>query len=483
MEKIAWTLSKPPANLFRWETSKEQPTYTLSSLSEGNFVLQAIATDQFGTSTHSGVLEGTITNNPTTFNLVLNPLIQADATRFQQPSYIQWVKTNATTVYPGDIVELTIHGKSNPPNSNMQYTVNDIIKCTTKDTCITTHKIPNNVDNPYRIQLAVVGMGYNIPMEFIVKAFVPVTFRATFNTPPVITAINSGISLLHQIGTSTTVSATFTDNTVIKYTWSIEAIQGSCQMAELSGTLTGTAPSGATVSVVFTPITLGNKCIVKIRCEDMQGAVSLGEAYIYVDNIPFYYPPYVVSKLQSKQVADIGEKVHLSLEMCEPQDQMISVKWSSNCGSLNHVADTIDTPCEWIYNDIITHSLPCSIVWTASDTDGSISSGKFRILSKQRRLKEATLNVKTTKNSITTTMLWPTTVASIQPVEKMNVESIALIVVSTLLVGFLVYYLYLRKKTVKPKFENEHVNPMKKEALQYYNKRRKKRKTELLPVT
>ena len=59
-EKIAWTLSKPPANLFRWETSKENPSYTLSSLSEGDFVLQAIAMDESGQSTHSGVVQGEI---------------------------------------------------------------------------------------------------------------------------------------------------------------------------------------------------------------------------------------------------------------------------------------------------------------------------------------------------------------------------------------------------------------------------------------
>ena len=54
--KISWTLSKPPAALFRWETSQSDPKYTLASLSEGPYVLQAIATDATGTSSHSGVM-------------------------------------------------------------------------------------------------------------------------------------------------------------------------------------------------------------------------------------------------------------------------------------------------------------------------------------------------------------------------------------------------------------------------------------------
>ena len=488
-QKIAWTLSKPPANLFRWETSKENPSYTLSSLSEGNFVLQAIATDENGQSTHSGVVDGQISTTPMTINVVLNPLIQADATRFQQPSYVQWVKTNTTTVYPGDIVELTIQGKSNPPDSPMQYTIDDVIKCTTKHTCVTTHKIPTNVDDPYRINIAIVGMGYSIPMEFMVKEYVPVTFRATFNAPPTITSINSAISLLHQIGTSTTVSATFTDEqgSNIKYTWSIEAIQGSCQLSELTGTMSGTVPSGSTVTTVFTPTTLGNKCIVKIRCEDSHGAVSLGEAYIYIDTIPFYFPPYVVSKLQSKQVATIGEKVHLSLEMCEPQDQMMSVKWTSNCGALNHVADTLTDKCQWIYNDIILQSLPCSVAWTATDTDGTISSGKFRILSNGRRLTMANIQVKTNKNSLTTTMLWPTTDENPQTVaKKMSGEGVALVVVCILFVGVLTgsVWKYRGPHCVHPEeTEQNHVNPMKLKSLEFYKQKRTRRKTELLPIT
>ena len=88
----------------------------------------------------------------------------------------------------------------------------------------------------------------------------------------------------------------------------------------------------------FTPTTLGNKCIVKLRCEDSQGAVSLGEVYIYVDNVPIYFPPYVVSKLQSKQVAAVDDSVDFSLAS-EPQEQMITVAWSdSSCGTLDHTA-------------------------------------------------------------------------------------------------------------------------------------------------
>ena len=66
VDKISWTLSKPPMDLFRWETSKSSPSYTLTSLSEGEFVLQGIATDADGTSTHSGVISGNITDTPET---------------------------------------------------------------------------------------------------------------------------------------------------------------------------------------------------------------------------------------------------------------------------------------------------------------------------------------------------------------------------------------------------------------------------------
>ena len=338
IDKISWTLSKPPMDLFRWETSRSDPSYTLTSLSEGEFVLQGIATDADGTSTHSGLIRGNITDTPETINLVLNPLIQADATRYQQPSYVKWVKTNSSTVYPGDKVEITVKGLSNPPNSEMQFTINDQVKCTSSDECIIVHTIPSSADELYTVQIAIVNMGYSIPVTFIVKDFVPVEFRAVFNTPPEITAINSAISLLHQIGTSTTITATFADleGGNIKYTWTIEALQGTCPITDLSGDLTDTVASGSTVNVIFTPTTLGNKCIVKIRCEDSQGAVSLGEVYIYVDNIPIYFPPYIVSKLQSKQVAVVDESVDFSLEMCEPQEQMITVAWSDNsCGTLD----------------------------------------------------------------------------------------------------------------------------------------------------
>ena len=72
INKISWTLSKPPANLFRWETSRDSPTFTHSSLSEGTFILQAIATDADGQSTHSGVIQGNVSSTTTTVNLILN---------------------------------------------------------------------------------------------------------------------------------------------------------------------------------------------------------------------------------------------------------------------------------------------------------------------------------------------------------------------------------------------------------------------------
>lgn len=462
--KISWTLSKPPANLFKWETTQADPEYTLTSLSSGNYVLQAIAQDEDGTSTHSGVITGTISDEPETITVVLNPLIQADATRFQQPSYIKWIKTNSTTVYPGDAVELTIKGSSNPPDSDMQFTIDNIVKCTSKDECVIDHIIPEQATDPYDIQLGILGMGYSIPMEFMVKDFVPVEFRAVFNVPPVITHINSAHSLLHQIGTSTTVTATFDDpeNADVTYTWTIEALQGQCPITELAGDLTDTVASGSSVSVVYTPTTLGAKCIVKIRCEDAQGAVSLGEVYIYVDTVPVYFPPYVVSKLQSKQVAAVGDSVDFSLEMCEPQDQMITVSWTTDCGSLDHTSDTITASpdCHWIYNDILLSSVPCNIAWTATDSDGSPSSGKFRILANNaRRLKETgvpRVRVITKGKRLTTVMDWPEPEKKDETMEQQIIkkgvssEGVALIVLaSLLLVGLIAIGILMKMRKVE----------------------------------
>lgn len=461
--KISWTLSKPPANLFKWETTQADPEYTVSSLSNGSYILQAIAQDADGTSTHSGVISGDIGHEAETITVVLNPLIQADATRYQQPSYIKWVKTNSTTVYPGDIVELTLKGSSNPPDSDMQFTVDNQVKCTSADECVINHAIPSSATDPYEIQLGIVGMGYTIPMEFMVKAFVPVEFRAVFNVPPSITNINSAHSLLHQIGTSTTVTATFTDpeSTDVTYTWTIEALQGQCPITELAGDLTDTVASGSTVSVVYTPTTLGNKCIVKIRCEDAQGAVSLGEVYIYVDTVPVYFPPYVVSKLQSKQQAAAGDKVDFSLEMCEPQEQMITVAWTTSCGTLDHAADTITASpdCHWIYNDVTLTSVPCNVAWTATDSDASISTGKFRILAESRRLEEKRgvprVRVITKGKRLTTIMDWPEPKKETLPAEEIiqkgiSGEGIALIVVASfLLVGMIALGILMRMRKVE----------------------------------
>lgn len=448
--KISWTLSKPPAKLFRWETSEDNPSYELTSLSSGNYILQAIAQNAQGTSTHSGTIQGTIGTQKETINIILNPLIQADAVRFQQPSYIEWIKTNSTTVYPGDNIEITIRGKSNPANSNMQFTADSNVKCTSKTQCKYIHKIPETASDSYTIQYSIVGMGYSIPLTLKVKAFVPVEFRAVFNVPPTITSINSGMSLLHQLGASTTVTATFTDTegSNVKYTWTTEAIQGSCPLSELSGTLTDTVPSGSTVSVVFTPTTLGNKCIVKIRCEDVQSAASLGEVYIFVDTIPSYFPPYVISKLQSKQVAKVGDAVDFSLEMCEPQQQMVNIVWSTSCGTLDHASDSIasSTDCHWIYNKItgIT-SVPCTVTWAATDTDSSVLVGKFRLLANNRRLKGKrdfpNVRVITEKDKLTTIMDWSkpddnldTTANITQEVEEqMSGEAVALIIICVII--------------------------------------------------
>ena len=448
--KISWTLSKPPAKLFRWETTLDKPSYEVASLSPGNYILQAIAQNAQGTSTHSGTIQGTIGTQKETINIILNPLIQADAVRFQQPSYIEWIKTNSTTVYPGDEIEITIRGKSNPANSDMKFTADSNVKCTSKTECKYIHTIPGTATDPYTIQYSIVGMGYSVPLTLKVKDFVPVEFRAVFNVPPTITSINSGMSLLHQLGASTTITASFTDveGSDVKYTWTTEAIQGSCPLNELSGTLTDTVSSGSTVSVVYTPTTLGNKCIVKIRCEDVQGAASLGEVYIFVDTIPSYFPPYIISKLQSKQVAKVGDAVDFSLEMCEPQQQMVNIVWTTSCGTLDHSSDSISSSpdCHWIYNKIsgIT-ALPCTVTWTATDTDSSVLVGKFRMLSNSRRLKGNSdfpnVKVITEKDTLITVMDWSKSVenseitqATINPEpEKISGEGIALIVILVLL--------------------------------------------------
>lgn len=469
--KISWTLSKPPAKLFRWETTADKPSYEVASLSPGNYILQAIAQNAQGTSTHSGTIQGTIGTQKETVNIILNPLIQADAARFQQPSYIEWIKTNSTTVYPGDEIEITIRGKSNPANSDMKFTADSNVKCTSKTECKYIHTIPGTATDPYTIQYSIVGMGYSVPLTLKVKDFVPVEFRAVFNVPPTITSINSGMSLLHQLGASTTITASFTDaeGSDVKYTWTTEAIQGSCPLSELSGTLTDTVPSGSTVSVVYTPTTLGNKCIVKIRCEDVQGAASLGEVYIFVDTIPSYFPPYVISKLQSKQVAKVGDDVDFSLEMCEPQQQMINIVWTTSCGTLDHASDSIasSTDCHWIYNKISGISaLPCTVTWTATDTDSSVLVGKFRMLANNRRLKGKSdfpnVRVITEKDTLKTIMDWSKDVENSgitqavinQEPENISGEGIALIVILVLIsitaIGAFVAFKMRKVKCVYP---------------------------------
>ena len=439
INEIAWTFSKPPANFFQWKTSKESPDFTMASLSPGNYVLQAIATGADGTSTHSGVLQGNITVDPQTIQLVMNPLIQADATRYQQPSYVKWVKTNTTTVYPGDIILLTIEGQSNPPNANMQYTIDQLVVCTTNGQCVHEYAVADSATDPFTLDISIVGMGYAIPMQLMVKPYVPVQFRAVFNTPPVITHINSAISLLHQIGAGTTVTATFADEDLsnVKYTWSVVAIQGSCPLSTLSGTLAGTEPSGSTVSVVFTPTTLGNKCIVQIRCEDGAGAVSLGEVYIYVDSIPIYFPPYVVSNFQSSQTGKIGDRVDVALELCEQQGEMVTTSWASSCGAVDHPTDIVieTTECFWVYNYITLASVPCSLTWAAVDSGGSVSTGKFRVLTQGRRLARApVLWVSTTANSLKTSMVWyEHSPQEASVTDTMSGEGVALIVVLSMI--------------------------------------------------
>ncbi len=469
INSIAWTFSKPPAKFLTWTTSKTNPEFTMASLTPGAYVLQAIATDVTGTSIASGILQGNITLDEQTIQLILNPLIQADATRYQQPSYIKWIKTNSTSAYTADIIELTIKGQSNPPNVVMQFTINQQVVCTTATVCVFNYTVPSTDAETLNIDVSIVGMGYSIPVVILVKPFVPVQFRAIFNIPPIITHINSAHSLLHQIGTSTTITATFTDedSSDIKFTWTITAIQGTCLASELSGVFTGTVASGSTVSIVYTPTSLDNKCIVQIRCEDAPGAVSLGEVYIYVNNIPVYFPPYVVSNYQSSQTGKIGDRIDVALELCEPQHESVTTTWSCTCGTIDHSQDIVinTEECFWLYNHAILSSVPCNIVWTSQDSTGSVTSNKFRILdSAARRLSSTPIvTVITNKESLKTIMSWPNS-----PHEKIvgdkdgiTGEGIGLIVVCTMLIiGMGVFLIMWKRKAV-----NCTVSPLTEEVV------------------
>lgn len=449
VNKISWTLSKPPANLLQWDITPSTPSYTIPSLSPGHFVLQAIASSSDGTATHSGVVEGNISTAAQTVSVIMNPLIQADATRFSQPAYIETVKSNRTTVFSGDVILITVEAKTNPPGGSISYTVDgSVVGTSTTGTFQMEYTIPTvEALGTYTIQLSLVGMGYSVPLELPVMEPTPVEISAVFNTPPTIDSMSSAISMLHQIGTSTTITASFSDDrsAQIKYTWSIAAIQGRCLSSELSGVMANTVLSGSTVSIVYTPTSLNNKCFIQIRCEDLHGAASLGEVIIYVDSITTYFPPYVISKFQSKQSAAVNDVVSLSLEQCEPQKEMVTSTWSSSCSTLDHTKDIVANTdnCFWIYNKATISSLPCTIHVSSVDQTGSVSTTMFRVLGARRLGAVPTVQVETTATTLTTSMFWASPSKKIDEtpsVEKgenndeINGEGIALIFVSLLLV-------------------------------------------------
>lgn len=465
VDKISWTLSKPPAKLLQWDITSSTPSYTVPSLSPGHFVLQAIASDSSGTATYSGVMQGNITKSAQKVSVIMNPLIQADATRYNQPAYIKSIRTNTTTVYSEDVILITIEAKTNPPGSSISYTINGNVVGTSTGTFKTTYKIPPvQAPSTHTIQISLVGMGYSVPLELQVVEPTAVQISAVFNTPPIINSMASAISMLHQIGTSTTITASFSDDrsTHIKYTWSITAIQGRCLSSELGGVMANTVPSGSTVSIIYTPTSLNNKCLIQIRCEDLHGAASLGEVIIYVDSIKTYFPPYVISKFQSKQSAAVNDVVSLSLEQCEPQKEMVTSTWSSSCSTLDHTKDIVaDTNnCFWIYNKATITSLPCSINVMSVDQTGSVSNTVFRVFGSLRRSLNTLpkVQVETTENTLTTSMTWLSSLKKIDkpPIveeddnKEMNGEGIALIFVSILLVGSTVagVFIWKRRETV-----------------------------------
>ena len=115
-------------------------------------------------------------------------------------------------------------------------------------------------------------MGYYIPLEFEILEPKDIQVKAVFNAPPEITSINSGRSVLSS-GTSTNVFATIVDpeGKNISWRWSIDTINGACETSELGTPRAGISPNGTTISIPYTPETLNNKCIVKLRVEDVHG--------------------------------------------------------------------------------------------------------------------------------------------------------------------------------------------------------------------
>lgn len=471
VDKISWTLSKPPAKLLQWDITSSTPSYTVPSLSPGHFILQAIASSSDGTATHSGVIQGNITKTAQQVSVVMNPLIQADATRYNQPAYIKSIRTNTTTVYSEDVILISIEAKTNPPGSSISHTIDGHVVGTSTGPFQTIYKIPPvQAPGTHTIQISLVGMGYSVPLELKVVEPTAVQISAVFNTPPTIDYMASAISMLHQIGTSTTITASFSDDrsTDVKYSWSITAIQGRCLSSELGGVMANTVPSGSTVSIIYTPTSLNNRCLIQIRCEDLHGAASLGEVIVYVDSIKTYFPPYVVSKFQSKQTASVNDVVSLSLEQCEPQKEMVTSTWSSSCSTLDHSKDIVANTdnCFWIYNKATITSLPCSINVMSVDQTGSVSNTMFRVFgSLRRRLKTLpNVEVKTTSTTLTTSMSWFTPLQKKHntPIVKeektqINGEGIALIFVSILLVGSIVGGVFVWKRR-----ETEDVVPEKK---------------------
>ena len=138
------------------------------------------------------------------------------------------------------------------------------------------------------------------------------------------------------------------------------------------------------------------------------------------------------------------------------------VQWQTTCGTLDHAADTItdSSSCTWLYNDVTLTSVPCSVSWTATDSDSSISTGTFRILSSDGRrlktLKTPIVFVRTTEKSMTTEMVWEIADETKSDIDKKVTESvlsgsdIALIVlISVMIVCFIIIIVLMKMRKVE----------------------------------
>ena len=307
--------------------------------------------------------------------------------------------------------------------------------------------------------------GNYIPLEFEILEPKDIQVKAVFNAPPEITSINSGRSVLSS-GTSTNVFATIVDpeGKNISWRWSIDTINGACETSELGTPRAGISPNGTTISIPYTPETLNNKCIIKLRVEDVHGADALGEVYLYVQNVNLFWPPYAITKIQTATSAYASETVRLGLEICDPEQQAVTIDWSSDCSALSsETEEIIDmSSCQWVETNSVPSSVPCTVNWKATDTSNSIATGNFRIAAKSRRLRQTTgimptVVVITEKNQVITKMLWPKEASATKPtgeIKEANNDSEWAVPLSITLLGLIIFsgsclFLYnVRKKRV-----------------------------------